>query len=203
MQYAKARPGEVSYATLGAGSAQEILARQLEKLAGISMNRIPFRTGSQVMPDLIAGRVHFYVSPTLAVVPQYQAKQLKILAVTSPQRLKGLSDVPTLKEKGIDYVRYGLLGICARRGHAAGDRRSAQPPHRLDRGDARLSRSDREGRLAAGVVDARGAGASHRTDGGRRCGYNPRIRNAAGVTHRIGLATAPTSIRTDAREEAT
>ena len=57
VQYAKAHPGEVSYATIGAGSAQEIMARQLEKLAGISMNRIPFRSGPQVMQDLIAGRV--------------------------------------------------------------------------------------------------------------------------------------------------
>ena len=116
MAYAKARPGEVSYGTLGAGSAQEIMARQFEKLAGISMNRVPFRTGSQVMPDLIAGRVHFYVSPTIAVVPPHQARQLKILGVTSPARLNGLPDVPTLKEKGIDYVRYGFLGICAREG---------------------------------------------------------------------------------------
>jgi tripartite-type tricarboxylate transporter receptor subunit TctC len=116
MAYAKARPGEVSYATLGPGSAQEIMARQFEKLAGISMNRIPFRSGSQIMPDLIAGRVNFYVSPTIAVVPQYQAKQAKILGVTSPERLKTIPDVPTLKEKGIDYVRYGFLGICAREG---------------------------------------------------------------------------------------
>ena len=57
VQYAKAHPGEVSYGTIGAGSAQEIMARQLEKLAGISMNRIPFRSGPQVMQDLIAGRV--------------------------------------------------------------------------------------------------------------------------------------------------
>jgi tripartite-type tricarboxylate transporter receptor subunit TctC len=116
MAYAKTRPGEVSYGTIGAGSAQEIMARQFERLAGISMNRIPFRTGSQVMTDLIAGRVHFYVSPTIGVMPQYQAKQLKILGVTSPQRLKGLPDIPTLKEKGIDYVRYGFLGVCAREG---------------------------------------------------------------------------------------
>lgn len=116
MAYAKARPGEVSYGTIGAGSAQEIMARQFERLAGISMNRIPFRTGAQVMPDLVAGRVHFYVSPTIGVVPQYQAKQLKIIGVTSPQRLKGLPDIPTLKEKGIDYVRYGFLGVCAREG---------------------------------------------------------------------------------------
>jgi tripartite-type tricarboxylate transporter receptor subunit TctC len=116
MAYAKAHPGEVSYATLGAGSAQEIMARQFEKLANISMNRIPFRSGSQIMPDLIAGRVHFYVSPTIGVVPQYQAKQAKIIGVTAPERLKTIPEVPTLKERGIDYVRYGFLGICGREG---------------------------------------------------------------------------------------
>jgi tripartite-type tricarboxylate transporter receptor subunit TctC len=113
VQYAKAHPGEVSYATIGAGSAQEILARQLEKLTGITMNRIPFRGGPQVVQELVAGRVHFYVSPTLAIVPQYQAKQLKILAVSAPERLQNLSEIPTLTERGVDFVRYGWLGICA------------------------------------------------------------------------------------------
>jgi tripartite-type tricarboxylate transporter receptor subunit TctC len=116
LQYAKSKPGEISYATIGAGSAQEILARQIEKLAGISLNRIPFRTGTQVMPDLIAGRVHFYVSPTLGVIAQHRARQVRILALTSPQRIKGLDDVPTVREKGIDYVRFGWLGVCARMG---------------------------------------------------------------------------------------
>ena len=113
VQYAKAHPGDVSYATIGAGSAQEILARQLEKLTGITMNRIPFRGGPQVVQELLAGRVHFYVSPTLAIVPQYQAQQLKILAVSAPERLKNLSEIPTLTEKGVDFVRFGWLGICA------------------------------------------------------------------------------------------
>ena len=88
MQYAKAHPGEISYATIGAGSAQEILARQIEKLAGIPMNRIPFRSGPQVMQDLIAGRVALYVSPTIGVVPQYADKQLKILA-SQPRAAQG------------------------------------------------------------------------------------------------------------------
>jgi tripartite-type tricarboxylate transporter receptor subunit TctC len=114
--YAKAHPGEVSYATIGAGSAQEIIARQLEKLAGITMNRIPFRGGPQVVQELVAGRVNFYVSPTLAIIQQYQAKQLKILAVSAPERLAATPEVPTLKEIGIDYVRYGWLGICAAQG---------------------------------------------------------------------------------------
>jgi len=116
LTYARAHPGEVSYATVGAGSAQEILARQLEKLAGITMNKIPFRGGPQVVQELIAGRVHFYVSPTLAVMPPYQSRQVKILAVTSPERLNNAGEIPTLKEKGIDFVRFGWLGICAAAG---------------------------------------------------------------------------------------
>src|SRR5262249_36888520 len=107
VQYAKTHPDEVTYATLGGGSAQEILARQLAKLAGISMTRVPFRGGPQMITELVAQRVDFSVSPTLAVVPQYMSKQLKIIAVSSPGRLEKLPQVPTLKEVGIDYVRFG------------------------------------------------------------------------------------------------
>src|SRR5262249_8752134 len=108
-RYAKAHPGEVSYATVGVGSAQEIFGRQLEKLAGISMNQVPFRGGPQVVQELIAGRVNFYVSPTLAIMPQYQDKLLKVLATTSPERLPSSPEIPTLKERGINFVRFGWL----------------------------------------------------------------------------------------------
>ena len=111
--YAKAHPGEVTYATVGAGSAQEIMARQLEKMTGVTMNRIPFRGGLQVVQELVAGRVALYPSPTLAIMPQYKAKQLKIIATTSPERLKTLPEVPTLTERGFDFVRFGWLGVCA------------------------------------------------------------------------------------------
>jgi tripartite-type tricarboxylate transporter receptor subunit TctC len=114
--YAKAHPGQVNYASIGAGSAQEIFARQLEKLTGIQMNRIPFRTGPQVMQELIPGRVQFYVSPMLSVLPLHQNKELKVLAVSSAERLASAPDIPTLKEKGIDFVRFGWLGICAAAG---------------------------------------------------------------------------------------
>src|SRR5262249_5946086 len=46
----------------------------------------------------------------------HTAKQLKVLATTSPERLKGMEDVPTLKEKGLDFNRFGFLGICAAKG---------------------------------------------------------------------------------------
>jgi tripartite-type tricarboxylate transporter receptor subunit TctC len=113
VDYAKARPGALNYATIGAGSAQEILARQLERLLGITMNKIPFRGGPQIAQELMAGRLDLYIAPTLAVAAHYEAKQLKIIAVSSPDRLASLSAVPTLRERGVDFVRFGWLGICA------------------------------------------------------------------------------------------
>src|SRR5262245_53005973 len=61
VQYANAQPGELSYATAAAGRPQEILARQLEKLTAITLNRLPCRGRPQSAQELIAGRVHFYV----------------------------------------------------------------------------------------------------------------------------------------------
>jgi tripartite-type tricarboxylate transporter receptor subunit TctC len=111
--YAKAHPGDVTYATVGSGSAQEIIARELEQVTGVTMNRIPFRGGIQVVQELLAGRIGFYISPTLAILPQYQSKQLKILAMTSPERVASLPEVPALREFGINFDRFGWLGVCA------------------------------------------------------------------------------------------
>ncbi len=111
--YAKAHPGEISYGTLGPGSAQEIFARQLERLAGITMNRVPYRGGAQIVQDLIPGRVQFFVSPMISLVPLLENKQAKVLGVSSSERLKAVPQVPTLREQGVDFVRFGWLGICA------------------------------------------------------------------------------------------
>ena len=111
--YAKAHPGEISYGTLGPGSAQEIFALQLERLTGITMNRVPYRGGTQIVQDLIPGRVHFYVSPMISMIPLVENKQAKVLGVSSAERLKSAPQVPTLREQGIDFVRFGWLGICA------------------------------------------------------------------------------------------
>jgi tripartite-type tricarboxylate transporter receptor subunit TctC len=111
--YAKAHPGEVNYGTVGVGSAQEILARQLEKLTGITMTQVPFRGGAQPVQEIIAGRIHFYLAPPLALLPQYRDRELKILAVTSPERLRAVPEIPTLTETGVNFIRSGWLGVCA------------------------------------------------------------------------------------------
>jgi tripartite-type tricarboxylate transporter receptor subunit TctC len=113
VRYAKAHPGEISYGTVGAGSAQEIFARQLERITGIAMTKVPYRGGAPAMQDLLPGRIQLFVSPMISVIPYEQQKQLKILGVSSPERIKAAPDVPTFREQGIDFVRFGWLGICA------------------------------------------------------------------------------------------
>src|SRR5215510_10979603 len=88
--YTKANPGKLNYGMTGRGSAQEILALELGKLAGVQMTGIPYKGGAEAVQDLIAGRVHLYVSPTLSVLPLYKAGKVRIVAVTSPERLSPL-----------------------------------------------------------------------------------------------------------------
>ena len=154
LAYAKAHPNEVSYITIGSGSAQEILAHQLERLAGISLNRIPYRGGPQVMQDLVSGRVHLYVSPALGVLPQYQSKDVKILGVSSPQRLAILPEVPTFRGAGDRLQAFRLARSLRRRGDPAADHRSAEPPYHDDCREPGLSETDRDGRLNPGFVFA-------------------------------------------------
>jgi tripartite-type tricarboxylate transporter receptor subunit TctC len=118
VRYAKDHPGEVSYSTVGAGSAQEIFAHQIEHLAGIAMNRVPYRGGAQALQDLLPGRVQLYIAPMISVIPLAKDKALKILGVSSPTRLAAAPNVPTLREQGIDFVRFGWLGVCIAAGTA-------------------------------------------------------------------------------------
>lgn len=111
--YAKANPGKINYGSVGRGSAQEILARELGKLTGTEFTPVSYKGGAEIMPDLMAGRIHLYVSPTLSVLPAHKAGKLKIVAVTSSERLPALPDVQTLTEKGLPFVRFGWLGVCA------------------------------------------------------------------------------------------
>jgi len=113
IRYAKANPGKISYATIGAGSAQDIFGRQLERLTGTSMTAVPYRGGANVLQDLLTGQVQLYVAPTANVMPLANEKKIKMIVTSSPERLQAARDVPTLREKGIDFVRFGWLGVCA------------------------------------------------------------------------------------------
>lgn len=113
IDYTKAHPDVVNYGHLGVGSTQNILARRLEQLAGMKMTPIPYKGSAEATQEIVAGRNHLYIGPPLGVLPLYQSKQLKVLAVTGDERLASMPEVPTLKEMGIPLVAYAWLGVCA------------------------------------------------------------------------------------------
>ena len=110
--YARANPGKLNYGMLGKGSAQHILALELGKLTGTEMVGVPYKGGADALADVLAGRVQMYVSPTLAVLPPYKAGRVRLLAVSSAERLAAAAEIPTLVEKGLPFVRFGWLGVC-------------------------------------------------------------------------------------------
>jgi tripartite-type tricarboxylate transporter receptor subunit TctC len=114
--YAKAHPGDILYGTVGAGSTQELVAHELEKSAGIKMTKVPFKGSTEITQEMLAGRVHFQVGPSLAIAPYYKTGELKVLATTAPERLKSFPEIPTLTERGYALTPYGWLGVCASAG---------------------------------------------------------------------------------------
>lgn len=111
--YSKAHPDVVNYGHLGAGSTQNILAKRLEKLAGMKMTPIPYKGSTEATREIIGGRNHIYIGPPLGIMSLYEAKELKVLAVTGDERLASAPEIPTLKEMGIPLVAYAWLGVCA------------------------------------------------------------------------------------------
>jgi tripartite-type tricarboxylate transporter receptor subunit TctC len=116
VSYAKANPGKINYGSVGRGSAQELTALEIGKLTGTSLTGVQYKGGAEVFNDLIAGRIHIYVSPTLATLPLHRSGKVRVVAVSSPERLTVAPDIPTLVESGLNMVRFGWLGICAASG---------------------------------------------------------------------------------------
>lgn len=113
---AKSKPGALNYGKVGSGSVTEIIPKQLEKDAGIQMTGVTFRGTGPALQEVVAGRIDFAVSPLSLAVPLYNEKKVKIIAMTSPERLPVAPDVPTLKEGGVNIVNYGWWGVCAAAG---------------------------------------------------------------------------------------
>ncbi|MFZ1102164.1 MAG: tripartite tricarboxylate transporter substrate binding protein [Hyphomicrobiaceae bacterium] len=114
--YAKARPGKLNYGKVGAGSVTELLAKQLEQVAGISMVGVPFKGTGPALQEVIGGRIELTVTPLALALPQHQAGTVKILGLTSTERLAVAPDVPTLTEQGVPIANYGWWGMCAASG---------------------------------------------------------------------------------------
>jgi len=97
---AKARPGQVNYASYGNGSINHLAGELFASLAGIDVTHVPYRGSPPAMTDLIAGRVQ-YTFDGPAALGQVRSGKVRLLAVTSRQRWSAFPDVPTVAESGV------------------------------------------------------------------------------------------------------
>jgi tripartite-type tricarboxylate transporter receptor subunit TctC len=114
---AKAKPGELNYASSGNGSGQHLFMAMFASMAGIQLVHVPYKGSGQAVTDLLAGTVPMAVPGAAAMVKHVKAGKLRALATTGTQRAAQLPDVPTLAESGFaGYAAYVWMGLLAPKG---------------------------------------------------------------------------------------
>ena len=98
---AKARPGQINYASSGNGTPPHLAAEMFRAAAGINIVHVPYKGAAPAMIDLIGGQVQMAFAIVSAALPQVQAGKVRALGVTSPQPSPLVPDLPTLNELGL------------------------------------------------------------------------------------------------------
>lgn len=102
---ARQKPGQLNYASIGLGSSPHLAAEMVKSAAKIDLVHVPYRGSSaQAMTAMIAGDVSMMMNGTASSIPHISGGTLRGLAVTAPQRVAGLPDVPTFTEAGYPGV---------------------------------------------------------------------------------------------------
>ncbi|MET0962374.1 MAG: tripartite tricarboxylate transporter substrate binding protein [Noviherbaspirillum sp.] len=101
IEAARRAPGTINYASSGNGSTLHLAGALFAKQADINIVHIPYKGNSQAIQDVVAGQVQSIFSGIPSAISSTKAGQTRILAVTTPRRLKSLPDVPTVAEAGL------------------------------------------------------------------------------------------------------
>ena len=109
---AKARSGQLTFASSGNGSGPHLGMELFMSMAGINMIHVPYKGAGQAMTDLVSGQVQVFLNNFLAGMPMIKAGKLRALAVTSGKRSGVAPDLPTVAEAGVPgYVVTGWYGM--------------------------------------------------------------------------------------------
>ena len=95
---AKARPGQLSYASGGPGSPQNFSLELLKSMSGTSIQHVPYKGAQAALPDLLAGRVDIFIGQANALLPHIESGRLRLLAGTGAKRYASLPQLPTVGE---------------------------------------------------------------------------------------------------------
>jgi tripartite-type tricarboxylate transporter receptor subunit TctC len=101
VDYAKARPGQLNFASSGTGTSTHLAAVLFSQRTGIQTQHIPYKGTAPSLVDMIAGRTQFLMGAVLTAVPHVKEGRLRALAVTGKKRIQSLPDLRTIEEAGL------------------------------------------------------------------------------------------------------
>jgi len=117
---AKAKPGQIPFASAGVGSSTHLAAEYVAQTAGIKMLHIPYKGSPEAIQDTIAGRTSFYMAPLDAAIGHLREGKLAAFGVSTTKRAEIVPDIPTLAEQGLTNYNLSLwFGMWARSGTPA------------------------------------------------------------------------------------
>lgn len=154
---ARARPGQLAFASAGAGGAPHLAGELFKTIAGIDLLHVPYRGSGPAVVDLIAGRVAIMFDAAPSLLPFILSRQLRPLAAASRQRHRLLPDVPSFAELGYDRMDialwYGVVAPAATP-QAVVQRLNAELVTILEMADVRKSFADQGADIAGGTPAA-------------------------------------------------
>ncbi len=111
---AKAKPGDLNFASSGQGSIIHLATEQFSSIAGVKMNHVPYKGTGPALTDTLAGQTNVFFSSPANAMPHVKSGRLRAIAVTTAQRIPALPDVPTVAEAGVPgydvILWHGLIG---------------------------------------------------------------------------------------------
>jgi tripartite-type tricarboxylate transporter receptor subunit TctC len=111
---AKAKPGQINYASSGQGSLIHAASEMFNLKAGIKMTHVPYKGTGPALTDTLGGQTNVFFSSTATALAHVEAGKLRVLAVTSAKRIPALPNVPTVAESGVPgyeaILWHGLIG---------------------------------------------------------------------------------------------
>ena len=116
IDYCKANPGKVSYASSGNGTSVHMSAELFKAMTKVDMVHVPYRGSALAFPDIISNKVQLIFDNLPSALEQARGGNVRALGVTSPQRWPGVPDVPAIAETVPGFESVGFYGISAPKG---------------------------------------------------------------------------------------
>jgi tripartite-type tricarboxylate transporter receptor subunit TctC len=111
---AKAKPGQVTFASYGTGSSAHLIGELFKMMAGVDLLHVPYKGAAPAVNDVLGGQVNVLFADVAAILPQVKSGKVKALGIGSAHRFSGLPDVPTIAESGVPgFEGGGFLGLVA------------------------------------------------------------------------------------------